>query len=165
MMKITNGVAKGLRHYVGAIGIFLLVIGILVFLSYNEIPNMNKDVVVSIIGMIVGSLSVVIMTVIGRNPDEVNELKKQNEGLTSKVDHLVTQKDELEKMLIKIQTNMIDQLTLLGANAFDTIYNKEQGVANFIEVAKILNLVIFFSVSISIHFLVQSAKNFPQPIS
>jgi ABC-type enterochelin transport system permease subunit len=124
-MKITNGVAKELRHYVGAIGIFLLVIGILMFLSFNEIPNMNKDVVVSIIGMIVGSLSVVIMTVIGRNPDEVNELKKQNEGLTSKVDHLVSQKDELEKMLITIQTNIIDQLTLLGANAFDTIYGKK----------------------------------------
>ena len=125
-MKIANGVAKELRHYVGAIGIFLLVIGILVFLSYNEIPNMNKDVVVSIIGMIVGSLSVVIMTVIGRNPDEVNELKKSNESLSTKVEHLVNQKDELEKMLIKIQTNMIDQLTLLGANAFDTMYSKKK---------------------------------------
>jgi ABC-type enterochelin transport system permease subunit len=125
-MNIRNGVAKELRHYIGAIGIFIFVIGILVFLSYNEIPNMNKDVVVSIIGMIVGSLSVVIMTVIGRNPDEVNELKKTNEGLSSKVEHLVTQKDELEKMLIKIQTNMIDQLTLLGANAFDTIYSKNK---------------------------------------
>ena len=121
---IKNGVAKELRHYGGAIGIFIFVIGILIFLSYNEIPSVNKDVIVSIIGMIVGSLSVVIMTVIGRNPDEVNELKKQNEGLTSKVDHLVTQKDELEKMLITIQTNMIDQLTLLGANAFDTMYGR-----------------------------------------
>ena len=122
---LKNGVAKELRHYIGAIGIFVFVIGILIFLSFNEIPNMNKDVVVSIIGMIVGSLSVVIMTVIGRNPDEVNELKKQNEGLSSKVDHLVTQKDELERMLITIQTNIIDQLTLLGANAFDTIYSKK----------------------------------------
>ena len=87
---------------------------------------MNKDVVVSIIGMIVGSLSVVIMTVIGRNPDEVNELKKSNESLSTKVEHLVNQKDELEKMLIKIQTNMIDQLTLLGANAFDTMYSKKK---------------------------------------
>ena len=125
-MKHLNGVAKEIRHYVGAIGIFLFVVGILVFLSYNEIPNMNKDVVVSIIGMIVGSLSVVIMTVIGRNPDEVNELKKSNESLSTKVEHLVNQKDELEKMLIKIQTNMIDQLTLLGANAFDTMYSKRK---------------------------------------
>jgi ABC-type enterochelin transport system permease subunit len=125
-MRITNGVAKELRHYIGAIGIFVFVIGILVFLSFHQIPNMNKDVVVSIIGMIVGSLSVVIMTVIGRNPDEVNELKKQNEGLNSKVEHLVAQKDELERMLITIQTNIIDQLTLLGANAFDTIYSKKE---------------------------------------
>ena len=125
-MKRLNGVAKEIRHYVGAIGIFLFVVGILVFLSYNEIPNMNKDVVVSIIGMIVGSLSVVIMTVIGRNPDEVNELKKSNESLSTKVEHLVNQKDELEKMVIKIQTNMIDQLTLLGANAFDTMYSKKK---------------------------------------
>ena len=123
---VKNGVEKELRHYIGAIGIFIFVIGILMFLSFNEIPNMNKDVVVSIIGMIVGSLSVVIMTVIGRNPDEVNELKKQNEGLSSKVDHLVQQKDELERMLITIQTNIIDQLTLLGANAFDTIYSKKE---------------------------------------
>ncbi len=125
-MKITNGVAKELRNYVGAAGVFVFVIGILIFLSYNEIPSVNKDVMVSIIGMIVGSLSVVIMTIIGRNPDEVNELKKQNEGLSSKVEHLVNQKDELERMLITIQTNMIDQLTLLGANAFDTIYSKKK---------------------------------------
>ena len=118
---IKNGRQKDIRLYVGAIGIFILVVGILTFLSFHEIPTVNKDIIVSIIGMIVGSLSVVIMTVIGRNPDEVNELKKSNEGLTSKVVHLVQQKDELEKMLITVQNNIIDQLTLLGANAFDTI--------------------------------------------
>ena len=123
-MKIINGVAKEIRHYIGAISIFIFVIGILIFLAFNEIPSMNKDVVVSIIGMIVGSLSVVIMTVIGRNPDEVNDLKKENTKLSSKNESLVNQKDELEKMLITIQTNIIDQLTLLGSNAFDTIYNK-----------------------------------------
>ena len=113
-MKLpTNGVAKELRHYVGAIGIFLLVIAILIFLSYNEIPSVNKDVIVSIIGMIVGSLSVVIMTVIGRNPDEVNNLKKENEGLKTKVEDLVAQKDSLEHMLITIQHSMITKLTIM----------------------------------------------------
>ena len=123
---IKYGRQKEIRNFVGAIGIFVLVVGILTFLSFHEIPTVNKDIIVSIIGMIVGSLSVVIMTVIGRNPDEVNELKKSNEGLTSKVEHLVQQKDELEKMLITVQTNIIDQLTLLGANAFDTIYHPKK---------------------------------------
>jgi ABC-type enterochelin transport system permease subunit len=125
---IKNGRQKEIRHYVGAIGIFIFVVGILTFLSFHEIPTVNKDIIVSIIGMIVGSLSVVIMTVIGRNPDEVNELKKANEGLTSKVEHLVQQKDELEKMLITVQTNIIDQLTMLGSNAFDTIYHPKKCV-------------------------------------
>lgn len=123
---IKNGIQKEIRNYVGAIGIFIFVVGILTFLSFHEIPTVNKDIIVSIIGMIVGSLSVVIMTVIGRNPDEVNELKKSNEGLTSKVEHLVQQKDELEKMLITVQTNIIDQLTMLGSNAFDTIYHPKK---------------------------------------
>jgi len=123
---IKNGRQKEIRNYVGAIGIFIFVVGILTFLSFHEIPTVNKDIIVSIIGMIVGSLSVVIMTVIGRNPDEVNELKKSNEGLSSKVEHLVQQKDELEKMLITVQTNIIDQLTMLGSNAFDTIYHPKK---------------------------------------
>jgi len=123
---VKNGREKDIRNYIGAIGIFIFVVGILTFLSFHEIPTVNKDIIVSIIGMIVGSLSVVIMTVIGRNPDEVNELKKSNEGLKSKVEHLVQQKDELESMLITVQTNIIDQLTLLGANAFDTVYSKDK---------------------------------------
>jgi len=123
---VKNGREKEIRHYAGASVIFLLVICILIFLSYNEIPSVNKDVVVSIIGMVVGSLSVVIMTVIGRNPEEVNALTKKNTALETKVEHLIVQKDELEKMLITIQDNMIDKLTLLGANAFDTMFKKNK---------------------------------------
>ena len=89
-MKIINGVAKEIRHYIGAIAIFIFVIGILIFLAFNEI------------------------------------LQKRNEGLSAKVENLIMQKDDLEKMLITIQTNIIDQLTLLGANAFDTIYSKKK---------------------------------------
>ena len=71
MIPKTNGRSKDIRHYVGAVGIFSLVIGLLVFLSLKQIPAENKDIFVSIVGMIVGSLSVVIYAVIGKNPDEV----------------------------------------------------------------------------------------------
>ena len=122
---IKNGRSKDIRHYVGAVGVFLLVIGLLLFLSVHQIPKDNKDIFVSIVGMIVGSLSVVIYAVIGKNPDEVAQLQKKNESLQSLCDQMEKRNDQPEAMIIKIQEDIIDKLTLLGASAFDTIYNRK----------------------------------------
>ena len=126
MLSKTNGRSKEIRHYVGAVGIFGLVIALLVFLSLKQIPAENKDIFVSIVGMIVGSLSVVIYAVIGKNPDEVAELQKKNQSLQSLCDQMEKRNDQLEAMIIKIQEDIIEKLTLLGASAFDTIYNKKK---------------------------------------
>ena len=126
MLPKTNGRSKEIRHYVGAVGIFGLVIALLVFLSLKQIPAENKDIFVSIVGMIVGSLSVVIYAVIGKNPDEVAQLQKKNQSLQSLCDQMEKRNDQLEAMIIKIQEDIIDKLTLLGASAFDTIYNKKK---------------------------------------
>tara|TARA_R100000734_G_C3304197_1_gene94702 strand:- start:499 stop:879 length:381 start_codon:yes stop_codon:yes gene_type:complete len=126
MLPKTNGRSKEIRHYVGAVGIFGLVIALLVFLSLKQIPAENKDIFVSIVGMIVGSLSVVIYAVIGKNPDEVAELQKKNQSLQSLCDQMEKRNDQLEAMIIKIQEDIIEKLTLLGASAFDTIYHKKK---------------------------------------
>ena len=73
--------SRDLRHYAGAAGIFALVIALLLFLSFYQIPKDNKDIFVSIVGMIVGSLSVVIYAIIGRNPDNP---KDRTPGLPTK---------------------------------------------------------------------------------
>tara|TARA_R100001440_G_scaffold48865_2_gene68724 strand:+ start:1413 stop:1793 length:381 start_codon:yes stop_codon:yes gene_type:complete len=122
---IKKGRSKDIRHYVGAVGVFLLVIGLLLFLSVHQIPKDNKDIFVSIVGMIVGSLSVVIYAVIGKNPDEVTQLQKKNESLQSLCNQMEKRNDQLEAMIIKIQEDIIDKLTLLGASAFDTIYHRK----------------------------------------
>ena len=116
---------REVRHYIGAVGVFLLVILLLLFLSFHQIPQDNKDIFVSITGMIVGSLSVVIYAVIGRNPDEVQELQRKNQSLQSLCDQMEKRNDQLEGMIIKIQEDIIEKLTLLGASAFDTIYHKK----------------------------------------
>ena len=126
MIPKTNGRSKDIRHYVGVVGIFSLVIGLLVFLSLKQIPAENKDIFVSIVGMIVGSLSVVIYAVIGKNPDEVAELQKKNQSLQSLCDQMEKRNDQLEAMIIKIQEDIIEKLTVLGASAFDTIYHKKK---------------------------------------
>ena len=115
-----------LRHYAGAAGIFILIIFLLLFLSFNEIPPVNKDIFVTVTGMVVGSLSVVIYTIIGRNPDEVANLTKKVESLETANDHLVKQKDELENMVITLQENMIDKVSILGASFIDNLIERKK---------------------------------------
>tara|TARA_R100000329_G_C7478002_1_gene168383 strand:+ start:189 stop:563 length:375 start_codon:yes stop_codon:yes gene_type:complete len=118
-----NGYKKDLRHYIGAAGIFLLVIALLLFLSFYQIPRENKDIFVSIIGMIVGSLSVVVYTIIGKNPDEVNALQKKVESLQSLADQMEKRNDQLENMIIKMQEETIEKLSLMGTFYVDDLRN------------------------------------------
>ena len=115
-----------LRHYAGAAGIFILIIFLLLFLSFNEVPPVNKDIFVTVTGMVVGSLSVVIYTIIGRNPDEVDTLTKKVESLEAANNLLIKQKDELENMVITLQENMIDKISVLGASFIDNLIERKK---------------------------------------
>jgi len=123
---MTEKAKNDLRHYSGAAGIFILIIFLLLFLSFNEIPPVNKDIFVTVTGMVVGSLSVVIYTIIGRNPDEVANLTKKVESLETANGHLVKQKDELENMVITLQENMIDKVSILGASFIDNLIERKK---------------------------------------
>jgi len=103
-----------LRHYAGAAGIFILIIFLLLFLSFNEVPPVNKDIFVTVTGMV------------GRNPDEVDSLTKKVDSLQTSNDLLVKQKDELEKMVITLQENMIDKISILGASFIDNLIEKKK---------------------------------------
>jgi xanthosine utilization system XapX-like protein len=111
---------KDIVHYSGAAGIFILVIFLLLYLANNTIPSENKDIIVSIVGMIVGSLSVVIYAIIGRNPDEVADLKSKVEGQQKHIDQLVEQKDAYEAQMINLQKEIISA----GSEAFKSILEK-----------------------------------------
>lgn len=111
---------KDIVHYSGAAGIFILVIGLLLYLANNSIPSENKDIIVSIVGMIVGSLSVVIYAIIGRNPDEVADLTSKVESQQKQIETLVDQKDAYEAQMITLQQEIIKA----GSEAFKSILKK-----------------------------------------
>ena len=104
---------KDVRHYAGAAGIFLLIIMLLIFLSYVEVPPVNKDLFVAIVGTLVSSLGVVVYTIIGQQPDEVNKLQKKNESLSSINNQMEVRNDQLEQMIIEMQKEMIEKLSEL----------------------------------------------------
>jgi len=107
---------KELRGYIGAGIIFFLVMALLLFLAFYEIPETNNDIFKVIVGMLVGSLSVVIYTFIGKNPEEVAELQVKSQSLETKVQQLTQEKDNIESMLRELQSDVIEKLSVTGQN-------------------------------------------------
>ena len=86
---------------------------LLIFLSYVEVPPVNKDLFVAIVVTLVSSLGVVVYTIIGQQPDEVNKLQKKNESLSSVNNQMEVRNDQLEQMIIEMQKEMIEKLSEL----------------------------------------------------
>ena len=113
---------RDLIHYCGAAGIFILIVLLLMYLANNTIPSENKDIFISITGMLTGSLTIVVYTIIGRNPDEVAQLQSKVESQQKHIEMLVEAKDAYESQIISLQNEVIDKLSLAGSLAFDTMF-------------------------------------------
>ncbi len=130
MKMPTNGVAKDIRHYIGALVVFFLVVVILFYLTRYKIPNENAQIVNTIIGMIVASLAMVISSITGRNPDDLEAAKKKISNLEMKIEMLVASKDMLEGMVIKLQDDTIDRLLLNNTLNYDDCKSGKCGCKN-----------------------------------
>lgn len=102
---------KEVRGYIGSWVYILLVFSIITFLSFQEVPQANKDLITTIIGMLVASLGIVVYTLIGKDEDEVKILKSEKSLLIEKNNALVERVDHLEQILMKLQSQVIDKLS------------------------------------------------------
>ena len=103
-----NGVARELRHYIGSLFIFLLVMAIIFILMQYPVLETNKEVVMMLIGTISASIGIVVSTITGAKPDDVNALKSSLEKKEHQIELLVAAKDNLENMVIELQKQMLE---------------------------------------------------------
>ncbi len=103
-----NGVAKEIRHYVGSLFIFLLVMAIIFILMQYPVLETNKEVVMMLIGTISASIGIVVSTITGAKPDDINALKADLEKKNHQIEMLVAAKDNLEHMVIDLQKQMLE---------------------------------------------------------
>jgi hypothetical protein len=101
-----------------------------VFIQYPVLES-NKEVVMMLVGTLSASLAMVISTITGSKPDDINELKATIEKRDNQINILVESKDRLEEMVINLQKemlqnqdNMMDKIILKAAMEFDD--NKQQ---------------------------------------
>lgn len=128
-----NGVAKELRSYTGSLFIFLFVIGIIITLLQYPVLESNKEVVMILIGTIAASIPIVISSITGTKPDDVNALKQTIEKKEHHIELLVQAKDNLEAMVIELQKQMLenqdavmDKIILKAAMDFDDKHYKKK---------------------------------------
>jgi len=121
-----NGVAKEIRHYAGSLFIFLVIMGIIVALIQYPVLETNKEVVMMMIGTISASIGIVVSTITGSKPDDVQSLKQSLEKKENQIEMLVAAKDNLEAMVIDLQKqmlenqdNMMDKIILKAALDYD----------------------------------------------
>ena len=105
---------KEKRGYVGAWAYILLVFIVIGFFAINEVPPSNKDLITAIVGMLVSSLGVVVFTLIGKDPEELEQIKKEKEILEEKNKSLTQRIDHLEFMFMELQKQVIDKLSLIS---------------------------------------------------
>jgi len=103
-----NGVARELRHYIGSLFIFLLVMAIIFILMQYPVLDTNKEVVMMLIGTISASIGIVVSTITGAKPDDVNALRSSLEKKEHQIELLVAAKDNLENMVIELQKQMLE---------------------------------------------------------
>ena len=126
-MKLpTNGRAKALRSYFGALIIFVFIVGIIRVLIQYPVLDSNKEIVMTLIGMLAASLAMVISTLTGRDPHDLDALKSTIDKKEHQIQMLVESKDKLENMIINLQKeilqnqdNMMDKIILKAAMDFD----------------------------------------------
>jgi predicted transcriptional regulator len=103
-----NGVAKEIRHYVGSLFIFLLIMAIIFILMKYPVLETNKEVVMMLIGTLSASIGLVISTITGSKPDDINALKTEIEKKNDQIESLVAAKDHLEAMIINLQKQILE---------------------------------------------------------
>tara|TARA_R110000796_G_scaffold51024_1_gene120426 strand:+ start:161 stop:493 length:333 start_codon:yes stop_codon:yes gene_type:complete len=86
----------------------------------------NKEVVMMLIGTISASIGLVVSTITGSKPDDINALKAEVEKKAAHIETLVAAKDNLEGMIIDLQASILenqdsvmDKIILKAALEFD----------------------------------------------
>jgi hypothetical protein len=125
-----NGIAREIRHYSGSLLIFFFIVGLVIAFIQFPVLESNKEVVMMLLGTLSASIAMVISTITGAKPIEIDSLKNQLEKKELQIDLLVKAKDNLEEMVINMQKQMLenqdavmDKIILKAAIDYDSKNN------------------------------------------
>jgi uncharacterized transporter YbjL len=110
---------KAKRGWWFSVFFMILVVALIMFLSFVEIQEKNRDVLVGLIGMITGAISSMLAIASGRDPSEVEELKDKlssanadRQALIARLRDSQIQMQLLREQIFELQNAVINKLSL-----------------------------------------------------
>lgn len=114
-----TSIEKAKRGWWASVIFMLLVVGLIIFLTYVEIQEKNRDVLIGIIGMLTGSISSMLAIASGRDPSELEDLKDKladanadRSALIARLRDCQIQNQLKNDQIFELQTAIIDKLSL-----------------------------------------------------
>lgn len=115
---------KARRGWWFSVVFLVLIVALILFLSYIEIVDKNRDVLVGILGVLTGSISSMMAIASGRDPSEVEELREKlskanadREALIARLRDAQIQLQLKNEQLIEIQNAVIDKLSVFAGSS------------------------------------------------
>ena len=96
--------SKDQRSFVAAIGYMAMTVGLIVFLTFINIPESTKNIVIALIGLFAGKLPDALTKLIGSESEEIKELRDEIHVLTRDNESL-----HKENQVIKSQYNTLKE--------------------------------------------------------
>tara|TARA_Y100000592_G_scaffold10226_1_gene14477 strand:+ start:8085 stop:8573 length:489 start_codon:yes stop_codon:yes gene_type:complete len=124
---------KAKKGWVFSVFFMLLVVALIMFLSFVEIQEKNRDILVGMIGMLTGAISSMLAIASGRDPSEVEELKDKlaksdgdRAALIARLRDSQIQMQLLREQIFELQNAVINKLSLFqGENPIKTKDTKQ----------------------------------------
>jgi predicted PurR-regulated permease PerM len=103
---------KDIRRFLASAAIIVLVVALLLYLTFIPVPQGNKDIIVTIISVIVGGLSVSINTMLGKSDDEIIVLKDALSRSQNESEKCFAKYHELKAAFDDMQERLVDNIDL-----------------------------------------------------
>ena len=112
---------KAKRGWWFSVFFIILVVGLIIFLSFVEIQEKNRDVLVGLIGMITGAVSSMLSIAAGRDPSELEEVKDKlaaangdRAALIARLRDAQIEMQLLRDQIFELQNAVINKLSMFA---------------------------------------------------
>lgn len=105
---------KETMRFTASAFMLLIIVALVLYLTFIEVPIGNKDIIITILGVLLGAGAAAVPNLFGDSDKEKEELKTRVRHLENKVEVMAAVNETLTRELTEIRTMLIERHVVDG---------------------------------------------------